>query len=97
MSSVRESIESASAPVLQRLAALPKLVPFLVVLALVVGGFLIDGWGWVLLLVVAALLTWFLYVAWPTLSGPGRTLRLAVIAITLAIMLTQAFPRGGSI
>ncbi len=94
MSSVRASIEQASSPLLQRLAALPKLVPFLVVLALVVGGFLVEGWGWVLLLVVALLLTWFLYIAWPTLSAPGRMLRGAVIAIMVAIMLTQAFPRS---
>lgn len=94
MPSVRESIERASTPVLGRLASLPKLVPFLVVLALAVGGIFIEQWGWVLLLFVAAVLAWFLYIAWPRLSAPGRFLRAAVLAMMLAIMLTQAFPRG---
>mgnify|MGYP003439303979 FL=1 len=43
MSDLRHRIESASAPTLTRLAGLPKAVPFLVVLALVVGGFRIKG------------------------------------------------------
>lgn len=93
MSDLRHRIESASAPTLIRLAGLPKAVPFLVVLALVVGGFLIKGWGWLLLAIVAVLLGWFLYIAWPTLSAPGRMLRLAVIGITVAMTFTQAFPR----
>ena len=46
-----------------------------------------------MLAIVAVLLGWFLYIAWPTLSAPGRMLRLAVIGIPVAMTLTQAFPR----
>ncbi len=95
VSDLRTSIEEASAPVLERLAALPRLVPFLVVLALGVAGVLIPGWGWVLVGIVALILVWFLYIAWPALTPPGRMLRLAVIAITVAIMLTRLFPQRG--
>ena len=93
MSSLRESLESKSAPVLQTLAALPRAVPFLLVLALMIAGIVIPGWGWVLLAVVTLFLVWLLLLGWPRLTGPERLMRVAVVAIALAITLTQAFPR----
>ena len=93
MPTFRDSIERTSAPVLQRLTALPSAVPFVAVLALMVAGVLIPGWGWVLVALVALFLTWLLVLAWPRLRGPERLMRVAVIAIAVAIAVTQALPR----
>ncbi|MGL5818142.1 MAG: DUF6703 family protein [Phycicoccus sp.] len=94
MSGFRDSLERASLPALTRLNRLPRAVPFLAVLALVVAGVLVPGWGWVFLAVVSAVLSWFLVLAWPRLGPAERMMRLAVVAMTVAITLTQAVPRG---
>lgn len=94
MSSLRESFESASLPALTFLSRLPRVVPFLVVLGLVVAGVLVPGWGWVLVGLVVLLLLWILLLAWPRLSAPERLMRSAVVALLLAITVTQALPRG---
>ena len=94
MPPLRESLESASAPVLRTIASLPRAVPFLIVLALMVAGALIPGWGWVLIALVVVLLTWILLLAWPRLTPSERLMRTAVVAIILAVAVTQAVPRG---
>ncbi|MGL5850021.1 MAG: DUF6703 family protein, partial [Phycicoccus sp.] len=81
MSSLRDSLERASLPALSRLSRLPRAVPFLAVLALVVAGLLVPVWGWVLLAVVSAVLLWILVLAWPRLTLVERMMRLAVIAM----------------
>lgn len=93
MSPLRESLESASAPLLRTLASLPRAVPFLLVLGLMVAGILVPGWGWVLVAVVAVFLGWLLALGWPRLTAPERLMRIAVVAIAVAIAVTQAFPR----
>jgi uncharacterized protein DUF6703 len=71
------------------IAQLPRWLPFLVVVALVlVAGFVGGVVGGVLLLVVAALLGALAYLSWPTLPPAGRGLRVAAIAmVTLAAVL----------
>ncbi len=93
MSSLRQSFERASLPAVQWLNGLPRAVPFLIVLALVVAGILLPSPGWLLLGIVALLLLWILALAWPRLSTPERLLRIAVVALVTAILVTQAFPR----
>ncbi|MBT9257224.1 hypothetical protein KMZ32_18975 [Phycicoccus sp. MAQZ13P-2] len=93
MSTLRESFERASLPALRRLDALPRAVPFLLVLVLVVAGILLPSPGWLLIGVVVLLLAWILALAWPRLSSAERLMRLAVVAVMVAILLTQAFPR----
>jgi hypothetical protein len=68
-------------------------VPFLVVLVLMVAGALIPGWGWVLLALVTLFLAWLLVLGWPRLTSQERLMRLAVVALALAITITQAVPR----
>jgi hypothetical protein len=92
-SSFRASVERASLPLLTRLSRLPRAVPFLVVLALLVGGILIPGWGWLLTALVALFLAWMLFLGWPRLTGVERLMRLAVILLAVAIAVTQAVPR----
>ncbi len=93
-SPLRQSVEQASLPLVARLSRLPRLVPFLIVLALMVAGILIPGWGWLLLVVVTLFLGWILYLGWPQLSGSERLMRIAVLVMAVAITLTQAVPRG---
>ncbi len=77
-----------------RLSALPRVVPFLTVLVLLVAGIFIPGWGWVLLGLVTAFLAWMLFISWPRLLAPERLMRLAVLALALAMTITQAVPRS---
>jgi hypothetical protein len=93
-SSLRTSLERVSLPLLTRLSALPRLVPFLAVLALLVAGLLVPGWGFVLTGVVALFLAWMLFLGWPRLAPVERLMRVAVLLMVAAIALTQAFPRG---
>ena len=60
---------------------------------LMVAGALIPGWGWVLLALVTLFLAWLLVLGWPRLSSQERLMRVAVVALALAITITQAFPR----
>ncbi len=80
-------------PVLTRLSRLPKAVPFLLMLGLLVAGILVPGWGWVLMAVGAFVLAWILFLTWPVLSSSERLMRLAVLALWVGITLTQAIPR----
>lgn len=92
-SSFRTSLEQASLPLVSRLSRLPRAVPFLGVLALLVGGILIPGWGWVLTAFVALFLTWMLLLAWPRLASVERLMRIAVVFMAVAITVAEAFPR----
>jgi hypothetical protein len=76
----RERIESASLPVVKALNGMPRAVPFLIVLALMVP--------------VVLFLAWTLYLGWPALDMGARMGRITVVLIAIAITLTQAFPRG---
>lgn len=94
MSSLRESFERASLPALTYISSLPRFVPFLAILGLVIAGLLIPGWGWVLIVLVVLLLGWIGALAWPRLSMAERMMRVAVVVMMAAIAITQAFPRG---
>ncbi len=91
--SLRDSIERASVPALGRVAALPRLVPFVVVLALVLAGLFVSGVGPWLLALVLLLLLWLLYLGWPRLTGVERLMRLAVIVLVLAVIVVRLAPR----
>ena len=94
MSSLRERVTDASLPVLNTLNGLPRPVPFLAVLALMLAGVFVPGWGWVFLVVVVAFLAWTLYLAWPALDSGARAGRVAVLLIAVAVTITQAMPRS---
>ena len=94
MSTVRPRVESASLPVISWLNGLPRAVPFLTILVLMVAGILVPGWGWLLLLVVVLFLGWTFYLSWPALDGVNRLMRGTVIVLAVAITVTQAIPRS---
>ncbi|NYG08143.1 hypothetical protein BJ986_002630 [Phycicoccus badiiscoriae] len=93
MPSLRERVTEASLPAVNALNRLPRAVPFLVVLALMVAGIFVPGWGWLFLVLVLAFLGWTLYLAWPALDMNGRLGRVAVLLLAVAITITQAVPR----
>ena len=94
MSTLRESFERASLPALTYLNVLPRFVPFLGILVLSLAGILLPSPGWLLLVVVILVLLWILALAWPRLTGAERLMRLAVVAIMVAVLVTQVASRG---
>ncbi len=81
---LRRTIERRSAPVLVALHRLPGWVPFLALVALVLGGLFAPApVGAALLVVVAAPIGWLTYLGWPALPPAGRAARLAVLALVL--------------
>ena len=93
--SVRQRIDHASLPLMTKLSQLPRLVPFLILLALLVGGVLIGGpAGFVLMALAAVFVAWVLYLSWPALSSSERIMRLAVLLIAVALAVVQLFPRS---
>lgn len=91
-SALRVRIEHASYPVLQRLAALPPWLPFLLMLVLIlVGGFVGGVVGTVLIGLAALVIAWLLYLAWPRLAPVERMMRVAVLALVAAVAVTRLF------
>ena len=92
---MRRRIDHASLPLVTRLSRLPKPVPFLILLALLVAGVLISGQlGFVLMGLAAIFVAWVLYLSWPRLSGLERIMRLAVLMLAVAMAAVQLFPRN---
>ena len=78
-----------------KLSRLPRLVPFLILIALLVGGMLIAGpAGFVLIALDAVFVAWVLYLSWPALSSSERIMRLAVLLVAVALAVVQLFPRS---
>ena len=94
VSTLRESFERASLPALTYLNGLPRFVPFVGILVLALAGILLPSPGWLLIVVVIAVLAWILALAWPRLSGAERLMRLAVVAIMVAVLVTQVASRS---
>ena len=91
---LRPSIERASLPLITRISSLPKAVPFLLILALLVAGVLIGGpVGFVLMGLATVFVGWILYLSWPRLSGSERIMRSAVLLLAVAMAIVQLFPR----
>jgi hypothetical protein len=91
---LRPSIERASLPLITRLSSLPRVVPFLLMLALLVGGVVVGGpVGFVLMGLAAVFVGWILYLSWPRLSGSERIMRSAVLLLAVVLAVVQLFPR----
>ena len=92
---MRQRIDHASLPLMTKLSRLPRLVPFLILIALLVGGMLIAGpAGFVLIALDAVFVAWVLYLSWPALSSSERIMRLAVLLVAVALAVVQLFPRS---
>ncbi len=92
--SFRSKVEHASVPWVTRLNRLPRWAAFLGVLALMVAGILVPKIGFVFTLLIAVFLGWLVFLTWPRLAGPEKLMRLAVLALVVAVAVMQAFPKG---
>lgn len=85
----RRRVETSLGPLVVVLSRLPRAVPFLVVLALLLTGLAAGGVvGTVLLLVLAALMAVLLFLGWPRLTPQDRLLRGVVLALVVVRALT---------
>lgn len=92
---LRRRINRASMPLMTKLSSLPRLVPFLLLLALLIGGLLIgDRVGFLLMGLAAAFVGWVLYLSWPRLNSSERIMRLAVLLLAVAMALWQLYPQS---
>lgn len=86
---LRRRVERAAGPLVVLLARLPRAVPFLAVLVLLVAGLVLRGAaGAGLLLALAALLGLLLFLSWPRLEGQSRLLRLLVLTLLVGRAVT---------
>jgi hypothetical protein len=84
-------VERPSARALVYLHQLPRWLPPLAMLALLITGFAVPGWiGATALALVAVFLGWLGFLSWPTLAVSGRLLRVAAVACLLALAVAQA-------
>ncbi|HYO17136.1 MAG TPA: DUF6703 family protein [Dermatophilaceae bacterium] len=91
---LRQRIDQASLPLMTKLSQLPRLVPFVLLLTLLIAGVLISGpVGFVLMGAASAFVGWVLYLSWPRLTGSERIMRLAVLLLAVAMAVVQLFPR----
>ncbi|NMM24486.1 MAG: hypothetical protein HHJ11_13535 [Phycicoccus sp.] len=91
---LRPSIERASLPLVTKLTSLPRAVPFLLLLALLVAGVMIAGpVGFILMSVGAVFVGWILYLSWPRLTSSERIMRSAVLLLAAVLAITLLFPR----
>lgn len=89
-SPLRRNVEKRSAVPLTWLATRPRWLPFLIVLALLLGGLLAPApIAAVLLVVLAVLLVWLTYLAWPKLDPTGRFTRLLVLALVAYVLVQR--------
>jgi hypothetical protein len=89
----RLALERASLPLLTRVARLPRAVPFLVLLCLLVAGVFVSGpVGAVLIGLVVLVVAWLLVLGWPALSGVERLGRFAVLLLAVALCVVQLRP-----
>ncbi len=89
-SPLRRNVERRSAVPLTWLATRPRWLPFLIVLALLLGGlFAPVAVAAVLLVVLVVLLTWLTYLAWPKLEPSGRLTRLLVLVLVAYVLVQR--------
>jgi hypothetical protein len=87
-------VERVTTPALLRLSRLPRLVPFVVMLALIVAGLFVSGVvGFALILVGVLFLGWLLYLGWPRLTMAERLMRMAVVVLGAGLAAIQLSPR----
>jgi hypothetical protein len=90
-SPARRAAERRSALPLVYLRHLPAWVPPVVLVALMVTGLAVRGWGGtVALCAVAAFLSWLAFLSWPALAGRARLGRAVSIACLLGLAAFQA-------
>lgn len=92
--SFRSRVEHASVPLVERMHRAPRafLLAFLLGV-LAVGVLAPSPWSGIAFLLVAAFVGWLLFLTWQRLVLPERLMRLAVLALTLAVAIVKLAPQ----
>jgi hypothetical protein len=89
-SPLRRAVERRSTGLLTWLATRPRWVPFVLVLALLLGGlFAPPVIAAVCLLALLLALLWLTYLAWPRLDAGGRLVRLVVVVLVGYVLVQR--------
>lgn len=90
-SKTRQAVERVSARPVVFLQQLPRWVPMLVALGLLISGFVVTGpAGAAALVLVAIFLGWLAYLGWPRLNASGRVLRVVALTCMVLLVIWQA-------
>jgi hypothetical protein len=89
-SALRRAVERRSTGLLTWLATRPRWVPFVLVLALLLGGLFappVIAAGCLAVLLLG--LIWLTYLAWPSLAASGRLTRLLVVVLVGYVLVQR--------
>ena len=87
---LRLAVERRSATLLVFLSHQPKLLVPLVSLALLIGGLALPtAPGAVCLALLVLIVGWLSYLSWPAVVGPARAVRLAAVALLVALIVQR--------
>ena len=85
-SSLRRSIERASAPALVLLTQWPRAVMMFAPLALLLLGFFLPlAFGLVFLAIFLVFTSWLAYLSWPRTDSRAKLIRIAIFALVVAL------------
>jgi hypothetical protein len=80
---------------MERVNALPRTAVLVVLVAVLAVGILAPApWSGVAFLLVSLFVGWLLYLTWPRLTMPERLMRLAVLALALAVAVVNLVPKA---
>ncbi|GAT66738.1 hypothetical protein HS048_13135 [Planomonospora sp. ID91781] len=83
---LRQKVERFSAAPLVFLFQLPRWIPPLLLVVLLLAGFAVPSfWGGLAVLPVIAFVGWLAYMSWPSLATKGRILRIALLTFLLLL------------
>lgn len=89
----RSRVEHKTYPWISRVNRLPRPVIFLAVIALICVGIFVPHVGFLATGLVALFVAFLVWSTWPQCTPPERVMRIAVLAIVVALTTVQAFPR----
>lgn len=83
---LRSQVESASRPLLLRLHALPRLlIPIGTLVLIGIGAFTPMPYALIAFGIAFVFVAWIAYLAWPAVPWSGRLIRLAMLALLVAL------------
>ena len=89
--SFRKALEKRSAPLLVVLSRQPRLLVPLLSLLLLIGGLALpSAVALVCLGALALFLAWLTFLSWPVLVGQARAVRVATVALVVAVGVSRA-------
>ncbi len=87
---LRSRVETTSRPLLLHLHALPRLiVPVGTLVLIAIGAFAPMPYALVGFAIAFLFIAWVAYLAWPAVTWSGRLLRLAMLALLVALAAVQ--------